>query len=84
MNELCGQPTSTGKPCSMPKGHSAKFHRYRDYRAPLQWVIKNQGTKKILEEGTGRKELGYAMTYWLKKGFNLTMEVSHKSPAKST
>lgn len=71
--EKCGEATPNG-PCSMPKGHKAKFHRNRDYKPPIEWQIKNE-VNKVLELGSGRKELGYAMTYWLKKGIKLTIEV---------
>jgi hypothetical protein len=72
--ELCGLPTKSGKPCNMRKGHEAKFHRNRDYKLPLEWVIKTKA-KKVLESGNGRKALGYAMTYWLKKDISLIIEV---------
>jgi hypothetical protein len=75
MNELCGQPTSTGKPCNMPKGHSAKFHRHREYDKRIKWTIKNS-VDKILEEGNGRRELGYAMTRWINSGVTLVIEVN--------
>lgn len=73
--KLCGEPTASGKPCNMPKGHPAKFHRHRDYKNPLEWIIKDAKSKKALESGNGRKELGYAMTYWLKKSISLIIEV---------
>jgi len=49
--ELCGAETNKG-PCNMPAGHSAEFHRHRDYGKRMNWSIFNTaGT--ILLEGTG-------------------------------
>lgn len=73
-DELCGEPTSSGKPCNMPKGHNAPFHRSREYNKPVNWIIKNTVNKE-LESGIGRKELGYAMTRWLKSGISIVIEV---------
>lgn len=75
MNELCGKPTSSGKPCNMPKGHAGNFHRYREYKKPVEWSIKAAKSYRVIEQGNGRMELGYAMTRALKKHKNIVIYV---------
>jgi len=82
MVELCGHPTRSGKPCNMKKGHNANFHRHRDYPTPMAWVIENR-VHKIVEEGSGREELGYAITRHLDYLDNLVVRITRSVPVGS-
>jgi len=82
-NEICGQPTKSGKPCNMPKGHHALFHRHREYPTPISWVIFEFIDPNIfneLERGYGREELSYAMTRCLQKTNNLRIDIHVHNP----
>lgn len=68
--ELCGHPTKSG-PCTMVKNHHAPFHRHRNYKRSVRWSIMSD-SKKIIEEGSGRVELGYALTRAAKNYRNTT------------
>ena len=88
MNEFCGQPTRSGKPCNMRKGHNANFHRHRDYPTPMQWEIQAPHLKLpnvfvTLEKGSGREELGYAITQYLEHSDKLVIKITRSVPVGS-
>jgi hypothetical protein len=58
--EICGEPTPNG-PCNMRKGHEARFHRHRNHNHAIEWQIVNP-VNKIISQGRGRNDLGYALT----------------------
>lgn len=72
--ELCGEPAKGG-PCTMVKGHHAKFHRHRNYKRAIKWTIKTP-SHKIIKEGKGRVDLGYALTAIMKDHPTVHIEVS--------
>lgn len=79
MPELCGVQTPTG-PCTMDKGHKLPYHRHRIYNK-VTWKVLNNGT--VLEEGTGRVPLNYAMTRQLDKYDNIEVAlIRHARPAE--
>ncbi len=74
--DLCGHPTTGGKPCNMRKGHPAPFHRYREYRPPAIWCIKDASTLKVVESGEGRVPLSYAIGRVIVNHPNIIIELN--------
>jgi hypothetical protein len=67
------EPTASGKPCNMKKGHPARFHRHREY-PELKWTMKN-GVGKQVAHGVGINPLTTAISSWRVKGVKLLIEV---------
>jgi len=72
MVETCGHPTKKG-PCTMRKGHEAKFHRHREYNT-VEWIIRHPKSRVILESGQARVPLNYAMTRQLDRHGSIVVE----------
>lgn len=75
LQELCNEPTKDGKACNMLKGHEAPWHRYKPDSYTIDWRIKSGKDNRVLEFGRGRKELGYAMTLYLRRYDKLVIEI---------
>ena len=60
----CNVDTPRG-PCTMVKGHKAKFHRHID-RHTIEWTIKDETGARI-EKGRDKVPLGYAINRALDK-----------------
>lgn len=73
--ETCGVDTPNG-PCTMPKGHQAKFHRHRVYPNTVYWIIKSIHLRpNILSRGNGRVPLNYAISDALKTHDRIVIEL---------
>lgn len=74
-NELCGVETPTG-PCTMLKGHTAKFHRHIP-RKRFWWEIADE-TGKVVREGHSRVPMQYALAELLDNHTKLVIKVEVK------
>ena len=70
--EMCGAPANGG-PCTMPKGHFAQYHRHRIYQK-VDWEVKTT-MGEVLERGSARVPMNYAITRQLKKYENLVISL---------
>jgi hypothetical protein len=73
VTELCNEPTTSGKPCNMKKGHPARFHRHREYTR-TEWIMKNSDGKRVTS-GVGINDLTAAIAIYRKSDITLTIEI---------
>lgn len=72
--ETCGVATPTGT-CTMPKGHSAPFHRNRQYVSSMEWVITSASGKTVLKEGRAIIPLNEALSELRKTSKEIIIKV---------
>ena len=78
--ELCGED-APGGPCTLEKGHRLEYHRHRVYNK-VDWEIKSEDGE-LLESGSSRVPMNYAITRAFKKNSNLVISLKqYDSPTK--
>ena len=73
--ELCGVETPNG-PCTLRKGHNTGYHRHRIY-AQVAWIIELAPEGTLLERGTGRIPLNYAVTRQLEHHRSIVIKIQN-------
>lgn len=70
--QLCNEPTPLG-PCTMKKGHEARWHRHHIY-PKTEWIMRNE-KGILLAEGSGINPLTAAISRNRKDGITLLVEI---------